>query len=160
MPKPKDLAGRRFERLTVIKKTNSRRSGSIVWECRCDCGNICHSTTSRLIAGQSKSCGCLRLELSKEKLLSAQDFLGRIDATQIPSLNNKPYRNNSSGVRGVYWNTGKNKWQAYIRFKRKRYHLGYFDDKADAINARKQAEEELWKPFIQELIQKSDRKED
>lgn len=160
MSKAKDLAGRRFERLIVIKKTNSRRYGSIVWECRCDCGNICHYTTSGLMGGHSKSCGCLGLELSKEKLLIAQDFLGRIDGTQITSLNNNPYRNNSSGARGVYWKSDKNKWEAYIRFKRKRYHLGYFDDKADAINARKQGEEGLWKPFIQELTQQSDRKED
>jgi hypothetical protein len=43
--------------LHVIRETMDRRFGSIVWECKCDCGNICLLPTESI--GKTKSCGCL-----------------------------------------------------------------------------------------------------
>ena len=37
-------------------------------------------------------------------------------------------KDNSSGVKGVYWKTANKKWRAQIRIDGKRKHLGYFDD--------------------------------
>lgn len=36
----KDLTGKRFGRLKVIKMANYRKGKRIVWTCECDCGNI------------------------------------------------------------------------------------------------------------------------
>ncbi|WP_025120640.1 MULTISPECIES: HNH endonuclease signature motif containing protein [unclassified Serratia (in: enterobacteria)] len=47
-------------------------------------------------------------------------------------------RNNSSGTTGVYFHRASGKWCAQIN----KTHLGTFTDKADAIDARKQAEVE------------------
>lgn len=64
-----DLIGKRFGRLTVIKKAPKLKSNTTRWECKCDCGKIIQTTRTSLIKGESKSCGCLRKELSKKRLL-------------------------------------------------------------------------------------------
>lgn len=57
-----NLKGERFGSLTVLGltdlKTPSKRG--TVWECRCDCGNICYKTSGDLRDKRRKtvSCGC------------------------------------------------------------------------------------------------------
>ncbi len=58
--KSKDLAGQQFGRLTALRPTEERRSGSIVWECKCLCGNTVCVTQTALSRGTKLSCGCLR----------------------------------------------------------------------------------------------------
>lgn len=65
----KDLTGQRFERLFVIKPTDQRKSGCIVWLCRCDCGNLIYTTTNHLTMGDTKSCGCLNREKASERTI-------------------------------------------------------------------------------------------
>ncbi|WP_144509849.1 AP2 domain-containing protein [Bacillus sp. FJAT-22090] len=55
--------------------------------------------------------------------------------------NSKHYANNTSGHRGVTWNKTVGKWMAYIMVNYKHKNLGYYVNKEDAINARKQADE-------------------
>ena len=50
------------------------------------------------------------------------------------------YKNNSSGVTGVSWYQRYQQWTAYIDVNKHRIRLGYFDNKMDAIKARKEAE--------------------
>ncbi len=46
--------------LTALQPTEERgRNGSIIWRCRCDCGNEVLADLSQLTAGNRKSCGCL-----------------------------------------------------------------------------------------------------
>lgn len=42
-------------------------------------------------------------------------------------MNKKMQSNNTSGVRGVYWNRNVKKWHAEVRLKGKRIYLGLFD---------------------------------
>ena len=49
-------------------------------------------------------------------------------------------KNNKSGVAGVYWYARCGRWQAYIKVRGKRHHLGYFAEKFDAILTRLLAE--------------------
>ncbi len=58
----KDLSGRRFGKLTVLGPSELRANGFIVWNCRCDCGNIKGVTTANLTSGRTKSCGCARIQ--------------------------------------------------------------------------------------------------
>lgn len=67
----KDLTGQRFGRLTVISKCDKNDIGKsysyTCWKCKCDCGNIIITPSRSLLSGDSKSCGCLRIEkLSKQ----------------------------------------------------------------------------------------------
>lgn len=54
--------------------------------------------------------------------------------------NQGKYKNNTSGVTGVFWYSYYSKWLAYIDVNKTRIHLGYFDQKDAAIDARKKAE--------------------
>lgn len=47
----------------------------------------------------------------------------------------------SQHIPGVCWDAANNKWKAYIGVDGKQRHLGYYDSKDDAIDARKKAEE-------------------
>lgn len=61
--KIRDIAGLRFGRLIAIRPTEQRQSHSVVWECICDCGNICYRNTNSLSTGNERSCGCLHAEV-------------------------------------------------------------------------------------------------
>lgn len=63
----KDLTGKRFGRLTVIRE-NGRHGRRVKWLCRCDCGNFITALSTSLVEGNIKSCGCLQNEIRKMKL--------------------------------------------------------------------------------------------
>ena len=56
----KDISGMRFGSLVAIAPTEERKHGSIVWECKCDCGNTKYASAECLLSGNVKSCGCIR----------------------------------------------------------------------------------------------------
>jgi hypothetical protein len=60
------------------------------------------------------------------------------------NINKGMQRNNTSGVKGVRWNQWINKWTASIRTGGVLKHLGRFDTKEAAIEARKQGEIKYW----------------
>ncbi len=59
------------------------------------------------------------------------------------SYNQKKKKNNLSGKSGVKEYKGC-RWRAYIGFKGKQYHLGYFDSFEDAVQVREKAELEFY----------------
>ena len=60
MARAKDLTGQRFGKLTAVHATDKRADqGSLVWLCRCDCGNEKEVSSKRLLRGKVRSCGCL-----------------------------------------------------------------------------------------------------
>lgn len=58
MPKLIDLTGKKFEKLTVIKRVGTKQ-GSPLWLCECECGNSMFVITRSLMTGNTKSCGCI-----------------------------------------------------------------------------------------------------
>jgi len=54
-----ELTGKRYGRLVVLGNVRSE-DGRLMWQCRCDCGNLCTKTTGVLNAGLVSSCGCIR----------------------------------------------------------------------------------------------------
>lgn len=64
-----DLSFQRFGRLTALYRIDDYISPNgnkkSRWLCVCDCGNCTAVTTNQLIKGGTKSCGCLKKELSK-----------------------------------------------------------------------------------------------
>ena len=62
-PWHKDLTGQRFDRLVVMRPLPQRVGGCIVWECKCDCGNIVARSLQQLKGSNDfnglKSCGCV-----------------------------------------------------------------------------------------------------
>lgn len=60
------MIGKKFSRLTVVKDSGERYRRHRLWECVCDCGGTTKVTTNGLNSGNTKSCGCLQKEASKE----------------------------------------------------------------------------------------------
>ena len=65
------------------------------------------------------------------------------------AMNRSLYKNNTSGCTGVAFDEKSNKWVAYINKEMRRHHIGMFDNKEDAIRARKKIEKELFGQFCQ-----------
>jgi hypothetical protein len=53
-------------------------------------------------------------------------------------------RNNTSGVKGVFWNSQKGRWHAQIMENYKYVHLGFYDDIRDAAAAYNKRAIETW----------------
>lgn len=54
-----NLIGKKFGKLTVVKRLGSNKWRKFIWECLCDCGNTTSVPTDALVWGGIKSCGCL-----------------------------------------------------------------------------------------------------
>lgn len=74
MGKIKDITGQRFGRLILLERMPKYKNNRTYYKCLCDCGNIYYVETSRLIAGATKSCGCLKSELSSQRF--SKDYTG------------------------------------------------------------------------------------
>lgn len=107
-----NLSGQRLGRLKVLCPTDQRtRQGSVIYECRCDCGEIVLISSSNLRIQQS--CGCLL----REKASRGRDGV-------YPSVKN-----------------GTIKYRSIVSFEGDYYYLGYFDDMAAAATASELARE-------------------
>lgn len=68
MPKFKDETGKRYGRLTVLRKYPVPDNPQAHWLCRCDCGQEFVTRGDNLRSGRTKSCGCLRSDCGREAL--------------------------------------------------------------------------------------------
>ena len=121
-----------------------------LWLCRCSCGN--EFVARSYLFKKTKSCGCA-VQKSRQKNASlAHEVLsnGVEQGTSVVAImpGKKLLKNNTSGVTGVHWAKGKNKWVARIEFQGKNYYLGAFVDKSDAIAVRKEAEQAMFGNFL------------
>lgn len=145
-----NLVGNKIGKLKVLDKKidNNKRS---YYYCKCECGT--EKWIRSDVLRKATSCGCIRNEKSKnnKNLINAHLEKNIIDGTNISIINtDKTNASNKSGIKGVSWNSKRNKWVAQIGFKSKIYNLGRYDKKEDAIKARKEAEERLHKKFLKE----------
>lgn len=62
-----DLTGERFGRLVVIEMSGRNKYGHTLFLCKCDCGNLFETVGSRLTNGNTKSCGCYKIEKALEE---------------------------------------------------------------------------------------------
>lgn len=151
MRKVRDLAGLRFGRLVAKYPTDKRLGTSVIWHCDCDCGESCEVAAMNLLAGTTKSCGCIREEIAKEIVgVAYKAFSDRNhkDGTNLALISSGKSLGGKSKYRGVSYNEKKKKWYAYIKLRGKRTFLGYYDTEEDAHQARLEAEEEFFKPII------------
>lgn len=141
----------KYGRLTAIRATEQRRGKSVVWECLCDCGNTVLARATLLASGHTTSCGCVKRELDEQK--DFRKILTYTDDTCIEFAKGigKPRSNTSldTGVRGVILKDGK--YQAQIKFRKKRYYLGRFTRLEDAVEARRRAEMRV-EEYVEEYL--------
>lgn len=58
----KNLIGCRFGRLVVLERAGSTKHKKALWRCICDCGNEKIACGSKMLKGETKSCGCILRE--------------------------------------------------------------------------------------------------
>lgn len=66
MPKLNDLTGKKFDKLIVLEKAPSR-ARHVYWKCQCECGNIVEVSAESLKRNIPHDCGCVKLQLQKDK---------------------------------------------------------------------------------------------
>jgi hypothetical protein len=68
------MIGKRFGMLTVVARAGSRQlcndQSLAIWRCVCLCGSIKDVAGAHLRRGSVKSCGCLRRDLGRSKLVA------------------------------------------------------------------------------------------
>ena len=141
-----DLTGKVIGRLTPLYPTAQRtKKGSIIWHCRCECGEEVDLSEDNLVHGSYKSCGCYVKEL-KENIYKQLTF---VDNTCVELLAYRKSRaDNTSGFRGVT-KAPRDKWKAGIGLQGKHYHIGTFSSFEDAVKARLRVEELLHDGFVE-----------
>lgn len=134
-----DITGQTFSRLTALYPTRERDAkGSVIWHCRCTCGNEIDVSYNNLKYCEMKSCACQK----KEHDQMLRSFLTHVDGTSIEMIKSRKIPvNNTTGVKGVYLIRGK--YAAKIVFQKKQYFLGTYTSLEEAAAARKAAEEHL-----------------
>ncbi len=153
----RDLTGQRFGRLTALYPLEEKdASGKVVWRCRCDCGNETVVAVGSLVRGLTKSCGCLRQEVSS----GMHDHMHYRDDTCVEMLERaqRSYTENKSGFRGLFL-TKDGLYRATITFRKVHYHLGYFRDFDDAVKARLNAEQQLHAGYVEAYRQYQEKAE-
>ncbi|HFD4838433.1 TPA: AP2 domain-containing protein [Streptococcus pyogenes] len=130
----KDLTGYENDNFKVIIRKESKNQ-RVKWLCECKhCGNTTTLNSNEI--EKTKSCGCLKTGATKEYMKSITD-LESLKST-------KPTAKSTTGVRGVYYNKQKGKYQAFINVDKKTVYLGQFEKLSDAEHVRRNAEKDFW----------------
>ena len=110
----KDLTGKTFNRLTAIKALDKRSGTSIVWECRCSCGNICEAASHALSRATKKSCGCIMKERNWKKYPEYQIW-GGMNSRCSPNASGHNYIHYySNGIRVCERWKGRGKFMNFL----------------------------------------------
>lgn len=130
----KDIAGKRFGRLTALEPTGEKERKDRIWRCRCDCGREVPLPATRLLTGNTLSCGCLRTA-------QLQEVNRYYDGTSLRMSMEERVHSSSSGTgyTGVTLKGGK--YRAYICYKGRNYNLGSYTKLDDAVKARARGKE-------------------
>ena len=93
-PTKTNMIGKTFHHLTVIERAPNKiqpnGSHKIMYQCRCDCGNIITVSSSHLKSGHTTSCGCAKLKIMQQLLvkdLTGQQF-GKLTVVEKGPIKN------------------------------------------------------------------------
>jgi len=118
--------------LTPIEPTCGRDKRYVVWRCKCKCGNVVELPATRLLSGNTLSCGCMKAE----KILFTSKYIGGTQLVLSLKADNR-----KTGTRSGYTGVAprRDKWYAHITYRGKRYYLGTYSNIEDAVEARARA---------------------
>ncbi len=140
----RDITGQRFGSLTALYPTDRRdRNQSVIWRCRCECGNEVEYSCGDLQQKNYISCGC-RKRIAEGQL---RDRTTHVAGTTVELLRDKKVRSDSTtGVTGVTLYRGR--YKAILHFQKKRYYLGTYQTLEEAAAARQRAEQWVYGAFL------------
>jgi len=145
-----DLTDQVFGELTALSYNKGTKTVPSTWTCQCSCQKIINIPGYALRAGKYKSCGCKRIN-KRDAGVKRHIEQDRVEGTRISALKQKVHKDSTSGVKGVYRCNTRNKWVVKITLAGKSKHIGYFNDLDKARKARKKAEEQYHKPFLEDI---------
>ena len=90
-----NLVGKKYGQLLVLEETELRENQVVVWKCQCDCGEICYASTTSLLSGRKKSCGCMK-------------SYGELIIKNLLKENNIQYEYQKTFKNCIFPDTGKN----------------------------------------------------
>lgn len=148
-----ELQNKVINGITLLEKTDKKRRGSILWKCKCFCGNTFLAEASRIKNGEISSCGCKRKVFREDNFNKAKNKLKESfkDGTCLSLIaNNKVRKNNKSGYNGISIRHNKHSTSYIVRIcvQGKNIRIGTYRDIEEAIKARKEAEEKYFKPIL------------
>lgn len=123
------LVGRRFGRLVATGEAGRNADGSILYRCKCDCGNesVVRSTDLRRL--RTKSCGCMIKDVQRERLTKhgkSRSQIYHIWKCMIARCsNNNDISYLNYGGRGI---SVCSEWMDFESFMSWAYKSGYEDD--------------------------------
>ena len=125
----KDLSGTEIVNFKIVDRAYSKNQ-RVWWNCICKhCGQ--NVILNNNLIGHQTSCGCRRG--------ASKDYMDSIrDPESLKST--KPTAKSSTGVRGVYFNRQKNRYQVFINVDKKQKYLGSYASLEEAAKIRREAE--------------------
>lgn len=126
----KDLAGSETDSFQIVDRAYSKNQ-RVYWNCICKhCGNHIELQSNQI--ERNSSCGCKQNRSTKERMAEISD---------PESLKtNKVTAKSSTGVRGVYFNKRKKRYQVFINVDKKPKYLGSYVSLEEAAKIRREAE--------------------
>ena len=129
-----DMIGKKYGRLTVVD-FDRLENHKTYWKCVCDCGLTVIAVGNNLRSGNTKSCGCLRREMTRERgKANTVHGEGHDNKTRLYTIwcgmrqrcnNPNHHAYNIYGGKGV--KLGE-EWEDYRVFKEWALNNGYADD--------------------------------
>jgi hypothetical protein len=107
-----NLSGRTFARWTVVERAPNL-GRHVRWLCRCECGNTGMISSSNLVSGKSRSCGCLHSEI-----ITTHDMTNTPEHATWISMRSRCYTKSSGGYRyyGARGIKVCERWQSFENF--------------------------------------------
>ena len=123
-----DITGKQYGKLTAIKRVGSDKWGGSLWLCKCECGNEKVISCGHLKSGASQSCGCVRIERTKQ----ANTRHSMTDTRLYRAWHHIKNRCTNPNVDGYKDYGGRgikmcDEWQDFINFKEWALNNGYTD---------------------------------
>lgn len=129
----KDLSNTETDNFKVIDRAYSKNK-RVYWNCICKhCGNHIELQSNQI--ERYSSCGCKHNRSTKERMA---------EISNPESLKtSRPTSKSTTGVRGVYFNKRKKRYQVFINVDKKTKYLGSYASLEEATKIRREAEEEF-----------------
>lgn len=156
-----DLTHQQFGRLYVEEKAKRNSpNGNTRWVCLCRCGNRIEADGYSLRKGITRSCGCLRREISRQAALHNKAFIAS-QGSPLMTKEGISYssivrgKRNQTGVIGVSKDEKSGKYVARLMVKGHYVLNRTTPDFDEAVRLRKQAEVEYFHHEFSEQLNES-----
>ena len=129
------LERKKFGRLEAVNPTDKRVRNCIVWECKCDCGNIAEVPSNQLVRGSTMSCGCLNKELARRAIEDVHHVLH--EKLRSATMDTPSSSKSKLGIRNIFYRENMGIYVVDIRRNKKMYRQEGFKTLEEALEVKK-----------------------